>query len=522
VAQPVVGPPSFATPLAGKRLLLLTTANVQGYVEPCGCTGDPLGGVARLAGIVNDARSAYGERVLFLDGGNLLFEKPDDNAAVDRCQAEARTELLVSTYARLGLAATARGPLDDVRGPDFYDAVLARHHVTSLQHAQTAVVTRGDVKVLVVGAGEADTAAAINTAVATASSSTPVDLVVLLSQRDVPQTRALVPQLVGVDIAVVGRAGETPSPPERLGAVTVVQPGWQSQHVGVVEVVLDGRAVGSPLALDDRAAVADGRKKLLDVRIAELNKLLPTLAEGSTRTFQQERLARFVAERAALDVVDSTPMAGPHVSVRALPLRRGLSEEPTAFAALKAYEAAIPTLVSSCEAAATCPEPGPDVRRYVGAQTCQACHAAAWDFWQKALVEVQRTGTDGKKHIERIGHVKAWDTLVVAGRDKDRSCVGCHSAGFDVEGGACTTTKLVELQLTAVQCESCHGAGSAHVQAGGDKALIVRDVPEATCRTCHVPPHIESAASFVFNERLLHILGEGHGAARRASLEGSK
>jgi hypothetical protein len=56
------------------------------------------------------------------------------------------------------------------------------------------------------------------------------------------------------------------------------------------------------------------------------------------------------------------------------------------------------------------------------------------------------------------------------------------------------------------------------VQAGGDKALIVRDVPEATCRTCHVPPHIESAASFVFNERLLHILGEGHGAARRASL----
>jgi hypothetical protein len=177
----MVGPSSFSTAPAGKRLLLLTTANVQGYVEPCGCTGDPLGGVARLAAVISDARAAYGERVLFVDGGNLLFEKPDDNAAVDRCQAEARTELLVSTYARLGLAATARGPLDDVRGAAFYDDVLARHHVTSLQHAQTTVVTRGEVKVLIVGADDAEDAAAINSAVASAMSSTAVDLVVLLS-----------------------------------------------------------------------------------------------------------------------------------------------------------------------------------------------------------------------------------------------------------------------------------------------------------------------------------------------------
>ena len=513
-----MGPPAFATAPAGKRLLLLTTANVQGYVEPCGCTGDPLGGIARLAGLVDDAREAFGERVLLLDGGNLLFEKPDDNAAVDRCQAEARTDLLVSTYARLGLAATTRGPLDDVRGPDFYDALLARHGVTSLRHTQSTIVRRGDVTVLVIGANDTDTAASINTAVATAVSATPVDLVVLLYQQEVLRTKALAPTLTGVDVVVVGRAGETPSPPERVGGVTIVQPGWQAQHVGVVEIVLDGRVAAAPLALDDRAAVADGRKKLLDVRIAELNKLLPGLSEGATRTFQQQRLERFVTERTALDVVDTTPMAGPHLSVRALPLRRGISEEPTAFAALKTYELAIPTLVSSCEATAVCPEPGPEVRRYVGAATCQTCHAAAWDFWQKALVEVVRTGTDGVKRTERIGHVKAWETLVHAGRDKDRSCVGCHSAGFDVEGGACTTTKLVEQQLTAVQCESCHGAGSAHVAAGGDKALILNDVPEATCRGCHVPPHIESAASFVFNERLLHILGDGHGEKRRASL----
>ena len=32
-----------------ERVLVLYTASVQGYVEPCGCTGEPLGGIARWA-----------------------------------------------------------------------------------------------------------------------------------------------------------------------------------------------------------------------------------------------------------------------------------------------------------------------------------------------------------------------------------------------------------------------------------------------------------------------------------------
>ncbi|HEY1101402.1 MAG TPA: multiheme c-type cytochrome [Myxococcota bacterium] len=520
-ATPLVGPPVFAAVPADKRLLLLVTASVQGYVEPCGCTGDPLGGIARLGGIVADARRVYGERVVFVDGGDLLFEKPDDTAAVDLCQAQARTELLVSTYARLGVAATVRGPLDDVRGEAFRAALLDKHKVASVGGRRVQRLVRDGIAVLIVGLDVADDAAKLDGIVAAEVANQPADVVVVLAQRDTKATRALAATLKGVDVVVVGRAGEAPAPPEKLGEVVVVNPGWQAQHVGVVELVLEGRSGREPLPLDDRAAVADGRKKLLDVRVAELDKLLAALEAGDTKTFQQGRRDRFAKERddlAAQLATPSTPLPGPHIAVRALPLKRGLTEEPTAFAALKTYEAAIPSLVSSCEAGVVCAEPAADVPRYVGAATCQACHAAAWDFWNRALVDVSITKPDGTKTTHPSGHVKAWETLVHAGRDKDRSCVGCHSAGFDVEGGACTTTKLVELELTAVQCESCHGAGSAHVNGGGDKTKIARDVPEARCRECHLPPHIESAASFVYDERLLHILGDGHGAARRARL----
>jgi hypothetical protein len=113
------------------------------------------------------------------------------------------------------------------------------------------------------------------------------------------------------------------------------------------------------------------------------------------------------------------------------------------------------------------------------------------------------------------------DTLVHDGRDKDRSCVGCHSAGFDVPGGACTTTALRNKKLGGVQCESCHGPGSAHVLSGGEPRHISRVVPEARCRECHLPPHIPSVTDFVYEERLLHVIGDGHGAgeARRLRQE---
>jgi len=518
VAPPPTIPSPFAAPTSSTpRLLVLATAAVQGYVEPCGCTGDPLGGVARLAALVEQARAARGQRVLFVDAGDLLYEKPDDTAAVDRCQHEARTQLLVSSYARAGLAATTRGPLDDVRGAAERDALLARHGVPSVEGGAGVVVERGGARALIVGVGADDAHLAVAQQTIGRHRAA-VDVVVVLAQRDVRGSRAVAAALAGADVVIVGRAAEAPSPPERVGGAVVVQPGWQAQHVAAVDVVFGGRAdPAQPLALDDREAVRDGRRKLLDVRVAELDKLIASLEDGPTKQFQQQRRDRFAAERAGLDVADTTPLEGPHIAVRAIALRRGMAEDAVAAAALATYTAAIPRLVTQCEEGVVCEEPPPEVPRYVGVETCRACHASAVAFWEQAIVEVPATLKDGTKTTRRTGHVKAMDTLVHDGRDKDRSCVGCHSAGFDMPGGACTTTALRDMKLGGVQCESCHGPGSAHVLSGGEPRHISRVVPEARCRECHVPPHIPSVADFVYEERLLHVIGEGHGAgeARR-------
>ena len=491
---------------APRGIAVVYSASVQGYVEPCGCTGEPLGGIARFKAVVDDVRQAFGARVIVLDAGDLLFEKLDDDGAVDRCQAEARTELLVSSYARAGLVATTRGPLDDVRGRGFRDQLLLKHGVASVDHGAALVVVRGGYRVLIIGVDDTDDAALVADAVARE----PHDAVLVLAQMSAKQAVARAALWPGVDVVVVGRAAAAPLAPVRSGDAVVVSAGWQGQYAGVLTLHLDQRQAGAPLALRDEAS-AEARKRLLDVRVLELDRLLAALPEGAPKTFQQDRRDKFAAERATLAAVDDVVAPTvPTLVVQALPLKRGMAEEAEALRALTSYERSIPLLVGQCEKGVTCPEPTEGSAHFVGAATCKACHAEAFATWQLALVDVTATNKDGSKSTHKSGHSVAWPTLVSAGRDKDRSCIGCHSAGFDVAGGACTTTLLLSKELTGVQCESCHGAGSLHVQGGGDASKIRRLVDESVCRGCHVPPHIESVSSFVYEERVLKILGAGH------------
>lgn len=70
---------------------------------------------------------------------------------------------------------------------------------------------------------------------------------------------------------------------------------------------------------------------------------------------------------------------------------------------------------------------------YVGKDKCKLCHKQEHDSWMTTV------------------HAKAWNTLKPEEQKKD-SCSVCHSTGKDAAGTL----------ITGVQCESCHGPGSAY------------------------------------------------------------
>jgi len=92
-------------------------------------------------------------------------------------------------------------------------------------------------------------------------------------------------------------------------------------------------------------------------------------------------------------------------------------------------------------------------------------------------------------------HAQAWKTL--ADRNAPATCSGCHTVnergnkltglvGYDAVGH--------DSAYHDVQCESCHGPGTQHVQAPEDRSKwplprVSMTIPDASCAACHSGEH---------------------------------
>ena len=124
----------------------------------------------------------------------------------------------------------------------------------------------------------------------------------------------------------------------------------------------------------------------------------------------------------------------------------------------------------------------PDVgASYVGSSACARCHPAIYNEWKKS------------------SHAVALETLKDVDSHRDPDCVRCHVVGWRRTGRADWTvtasafrTAETTAYLGGVGCESCHGAGSRHVQKPWVKGVFAAEGPNAakpglrdTCVKCH-------------------------------------
>lgn len=141
--------------------------------------------------------------------------------------------------------------------------------------------------------------------------------------------------------------------------------------------------------------------------------------------------------------------------------------------------------------------PAPDDVGFVGSIRCARCHPGIYQDW---------LGTS---------HAKALRTLRDRGYDWDPECIRCHVVGFlrfgdkrwgRIRGGFVDPKRTPH--LGDVGCESCHGPGEAHVESPEDRSLWGpggvnrRDPGRKGCEVCH---DIENSFGFVehYEEKFL-------------------
>ena len=121
--------------------------------------------------------------------------------------------------------------------------------------------------------------------------------------------------------------------------------------------------------------------------------------------------------------------------------------------------------------------------KYVGAKLCGMCHkgekkGAQFETWQKSKhAEAYKTLTGAK--AAEIAKAKGLKKAA----NESPECLGCHAITADPK-----------LTADGVQCESCHGAGSAYKSIMKDKAKAIaagltdfkdNAAIEKVCKTCH-------------------------------------
>lgn len=489
---------------------LFYMTSMRGWIEPCGCTSEPLGGVARLARVVIDAQNQYGLGVALIDGGDLLFDSLKPTNPADLCQENARIDLLLSTLHDLSCMGTFPGPYDDVMGTDFRNEKFKTHKIPNLvETAKSGIVTQNSPFPLGILFLDESNASSIDSRAASLKNEGAKAVVVLTHQ---PRNFFLTNKsaMPHVDVVILGAEGdEIPPFAQKIDSEgpVFVSAGKQGQYLGLVEFHLNNKTAWT---LDDRQQKRQLRIGLLTQRISTFQAQMDDATDTKLKEFLKTKIFESREELSELTAEKDAPQTDRNYLVAStIALSRKIDPIPSFDAKLKAYEDQIPQLVAQCESKIACPEVGANEAHFVGAETCKGCHSSQYEFWQKAIHSVPATDEKGKT-IERLsGHTKAYETLVEKNKTEDRSCVACHTTGFMQPGGFCKVKEVGSFK--DVQCESCHGAGSLHA-AAGDKRLIKRVVPEATCRGCHHVPHIPTTESFNYEQKLTKILGEGHGA----------
>jgi hypothetical protein len=128
---------------------------------------------------------------------------------------------------------------------------------------------------------------------------------------------------------------------------------------------------------------------------------------------------------------------------------------------------------------------------YAGSVACAGCHEPAWRFFLSTK------------------HARALTALAPAHRDRDPSCIGCHTTGYLLPGGTGNIREATH-RLKDVGCESCHGPGLEHLTSADKKRTTRLQVGVLTCLGCHTADR--TSGEFDYQRFRRAILGPGHGA----------
>ena len=437
--------PIFADWQAPKALVVIT-GELDGYIEPCGCTGkeNQKGGLSRRQNFFR-AAAAAGWPLLAVDLGGQVrrFGR----------QSEVKFQSIADGLRAMGYSAVGFGP-DDLRLP--------------AEELVAAVAPVGDKPTPFVSANVG---------------------LLGLDANITPRYRVV--DIGGLRVGITGVLGEKEAAQITNDAVEV-----RPAATALVEVAEALKKAGCSHQILLSWATAEETKSLaakfpqFDIVVTaggadEPPAQLPTLPGGKARLVELGHKGMF-AVAIGLYADKSTPPRSQRV-----PLDARWGESPDMIKLLGAYQGQLESL--GLTGLGLVPIRHPTGRRFAGSAACADCHQAAFDVWADSA------------HAKALTTLEEQSPR----RDGDPECLSCHVVGWapqrfePFEGGFAGMATTPHLAHQG--CENCHGPAAAHaaVERGDVRASVTErdrlrteivlslDTPEGkqkavnNCLECH-------------------------------------
>lgn len=451
-----------------KRFTLVYNVNNSGYVDVCGCKHKEVrqGSLTRRASFLKQLR-ATGRPILLLDGGSTLFHIENRVKEAEHAEAVRKARLIVDAYNYMGYQAMAVGAFELAAGMDelldlakrakfpFLSANLANRKTGELYFKPHTILEAGGVRVGVIGltldsltrpyldevapdAELRDPVAAVRKSAAELRDKT--DLIIALSHlreetnfeiaKEVPEIRFIVDPFI--------QYGNPHTWIKDFEWLYPKEGSWllrsdgQGARMGVVDLEFTSR-----------------HPQLVSADYVEELKWLVENGEASDEDKEQLKTLGSNPNRFWFTRVSLEPH---HLS------------DPEIDRLVEAWKKNIDPSAVTAELT------GKD--DFVTHDRCESCHREQYAFWKKTK------------------HAGAWDALVETGDQHRFDCVGCHSLGYGL--AFLDTSKAGN--YAGVQCESCHGHVSGHLENPAEHKY--GRVERLTCLTCHNEE--QTKAEFVY------------------------
>lgn len=444
--------------------VILYSNDVHGEIEPCGCRGNPKGGVARKSEMMRRL-GLKSTDVIHLDAGDLLFDTrdiPEGLKAQNRLQAST----LLKTFSLMGETVVTPGEKDFALGLDelrkFSKQESNVHFVSANLYSGKRRIFEPYRLIQTKNAASGKTLRAAIIGISSPelpwpegiSAKPPVpelksllgsirsksDLIVILSHQGLPADLKLASDLKGVDAIIGGHTQSYLQEPDRSSGIPIFQTAYQNQFIGVLPIEAPfNLSKHQMIALDEgyEPKEPDEMTSLVEAFKLQVQELNVKLTRNSTVAAKESHFQTF-------------------------PRCAECHLKQFDFWRKTAHISALKPLVSA---------------RQTGNKECLSCHTVGMD--QKG----------GFSDISRLGENSAGNSIPPADL----------SHALEVIRNAERLSSSVSLKLrqdklplreslsqikhawAPVQCENCHGAGGEHPFS--DKAFV--KIKKEACLSCH-------------------------------------